>query len=297
MLVVPQFFSNKKLIILLVSIIVLVALIGFSMRDREKLTMPEQFVMDVVGWTQSVFYKPANKIAGFFENVSELKEVYEENKILKARLNEYADLAVSVKDLEKENESLRATIDKAESLRKFTIRHATVIARTPDSWYQEVYIDKGELAGVKEDMAVISPQGFIGKIDKVSKFHSTVELISDSDPTNRISAVIKAKDQDVFGLIEGYDAKNKVLLFKIMSMDTDQKIEKKDKVVTSGMGGVFPPGLIIGEVVDVVPDEVDLTKIAYIKPAANLYDISDVMVVERKAPTINTETEESGGTE
>jgi rod shape-determining protein MreC len=296
-LVVPQFFSNKKLIILLVSIIFLVALIGFSMRDREKLTMPEQFVMDVVGWTQTVFYKPANTIAGFFENVSDLKEVYEENKILKARLDEYADLAVAVKDLKEENESLRATLDKTESMRDFTIRHATVIARTPEAWYQEIYINKGELAGIRKDMAVISPQGFIGKIDKVSKFHSTVELISDGDPNNRISAIIKTKDQDIFGTIEGYDSNSKVLLFKIMSENKDLKIEKNDTVVTSGMGGVFPPGLIIGEVIEVVPDEVDLTKIAYIKPAANLYEISDVMVLERTAQTIDPESEKSEGTE
>jgi rod shape-determining protein MreC len=294
---VPHFFSNKKLIILLVSIIFLVALIGFSMREREQLTMPEQILMDVIGWTQTVFYKPANKIAGFFENFSELKSVYEENKILKARLNEYAELSVTVKDLREENQNLRDTIDKADSLREYIIRHAMVVARSPEKWYQNLYIDKGELAGVKKDMAVISPQGFIGKIESTSKFYSTVELISNADPTNRISAVIKSKEEDVFGLIEGYDPQSKVLLFKIMSVNTDIKVLEGDKVVTSGMGGVFPAGLIIGEVEKVVPDEVDLTKIAYVKPAANLYEISDVMVVERKELTIDPENTEGEGIE
>jgi rod shape-determining protein MreC len=281
---VPHFFSNKRLIILLVSLIFLVALIGFSMRDRENISVPEQFVMDVVGWTQSIFYKPANYVAGFFENISELKNLYEENKLLKSRLDEYAELSVSVRQLEKENESLRKVIEKEDSLRGYRIRHATGIARSPDRWYKDIYIDKGKQSGIKENMAVITADGFIGKINKVSPFHSTVELLSDSDPMNRVSAVVEG-DDSVFGIIGGYDAEKKALLFKDISNDV--KVEEGEMVITSGMGGVFPEGLIIGEITAVVPDEFAYTQTAYVEPAADLYDISDVMVLERELNTIN----------
>ena len=79
----PHFFLNKRLILLLVSIIILVALIGFSLKDRQSLTWSEQFVKDSVGWVQSIFHQPAQYVAGFFENVQDIKNTYEENKILK----------------------------------------------------------------------------------------------------------------------------------------------------------------------------------------------------------------------
>ncbi len=68
----PQFFLNKRLIILLVSIIFLVALIGFSINDREKLTWPEQFIKDSLGGVVGVFHYPANEIKDFFQNVNSL---------------------------------------------------------------------------------------------------------------------------------------------------------------------------------------------------------------------------------
>ena len=85
----PQFFLNKRLIILLVSIIVLVALIGISLKDRKSLSWPEQFIKDTVGVVERVFQKPANYVAGFFENVEDVKRTYEENKKLKAKLDIY----------------------------------------------------------------------------------------------------------------------------------------------------------------------------------------------------------------
>ena len=130
----PQFFLNKRLIILLVSIIILVALIGFSLREREELTWPEQFVKDTTGWVQSLVSRPAHYFAGFFENVKDLQNTYEENKELKSKLNELAQLKANVQSLEDENEELRDILDKEESLSDFEPIQATVIGRNPDRW-------------------------------------------------------------------------------------------------------------------------------------------------------------------
>ncbi len=82
-----------------------------------------------------------------------------------------------------------------------------------------------------------------------------------------------------FGQIEGYDPKKKMLLLKRIPYEA--KIEKDQNVQTSGLGGVFPEGLIIGTVEEVVPDEYGLTQMAYVKPGADFYDIEHVMVVKR----------------
>ncbi|AGE23202.1 MULTISPECIES: rod shape-determining protein MreC [Geobacillus] len=286
----PQLFGNKRLIFLLVSIVILVMLIGFSLRSREELTWPEQFVKDTVGFVQLLFGKPAQQVAGFFENVSDLRRTYKENELLKARLEEYAALETEVEALRQENERLRALLDKKESLRDFVSIQATVIGRNPDRWRETIIINKGEQHGVKKDMAVITPAGLVGKVQHASQFTSTVQLLSALDQNNRISAYIQGKE-NVFGLIEGYDEKRRELL--LGEIPIDAKVEKRQKVLTSGLGGVFPKGLPIGEVTEIKPDQYGLTKVVYVKPFANLYDIDDVMIVKRTIDAALQEKEEA----
>jgi rod shape-determining protein MreC len=275
----PQFFSNKKLIVLLVSIILLVALIGFSMREREQLSLPEQFIMDSVGWMQSLFYHPAQLVAGFFENIEEIKYVYEENKLLKSRLEDFVKLSVETNQLRSENKRLMELIGKETSMRDYVIRHATVIARTPEGWHDFFTINKGAQDGVAAKMAVITSKGLIGKIKEVSPFSSTVQLLTDVDRTNRISAIVDG-DESAFGLIEDYDVENKKLLFK--KIPSDIQVEVGATVVTSGLGGVFPRGLVIGTIIAVESDEYGATQMAIVEPAANFYNIEHVMVIERE---------------
>jgi rod shape-determining protein MreC len=286
----PQFFLNKRLILLLVSIIILVALIGFSLKDRNELTWPEQFLKDTTGLVQFIFHKPAQLVAGFFENVNDIRNTYKENKLLKERLEEYVALEAQVQALKKENEELRALLDKKESLRDFIPIQATVIGRNPDRWQETVIVNKGEQHGVKKDMAVITPEGLVGKVQHASQFTSTVQLLSALDQKNRISAYVQG-NENVFGLIEGYDEKRRALLLKRIPFDA--KIKKKQKVLTSGLGGIFPKGLVIGEVMEVVPDQYGLTKMVYVKPSANFYDIDGVIIVKRKIDETFEEREEA----
>jgi rod shape-determining protein MreC len=288
---VPQFFLNKRLIVLLVCIIILVALIGFSLKDRKELTWTEQFVKDTAGLVQSLFHTPAQNVAGFFENIENLKNTYEENKMLKARLDEYVKLETKAKDLEEENKKLRELLNKQESMRDYTLIHATVIGRNPDRWHELITINKGEVHGVKKDMAVMTAKGLIGKIKHTSKFTSTVQLLSADEQTNRISAVIQGNNK-VFGLIEGFDVEKGALLLR--DIPHDAKVEVNQNVITSGLGEIFPAGLPIGKVTEVVPDDYGLTKKAYIKPAADFYDIDHVMVVERSMTSPPAITEEDG---
>ena len=275
----PQFFLNKRLIILLVSLIVLVALIGFSLKERQELTWPEQFVKDTSGFVQSVFYRPAHYVAGFFENVNHLKNTYDENKLLRARLEEYAILETKVQRLEQENDEIREVLGEIETLRDYDPKPATVIGRNPDQWREQIIINKGKQHGITKDMAVITSSGLIGKVKHTTPFTSTVQLLSSLDPKNRISAYVQG-DENFFGLIEGYDEEREALMLKRIPHNAE--IELESKVLTSGLGGIFPQGLLIGEVLEVVSDEFGLTQTVYVKPAANFYDINHVMITKRR---------------
>ena len=281
----PQFFSNKRLILLLVGMIFLVALISFSLRDRNQASLPEQIIKDVVGFGQTVFSKPTQYVAGVFNNVESLLNTYDENKRLKARLEDYASLQAKVNDLQLENEELRKIIDKEEDLRAFNPIQSTVIARNPDQWEEKIIIDKGKIHGVKENMAVMTSQGLIGKVVLSTPYTSTVELLSTQNPNYRVSAVIAAKEQEIFGLIEGYDVERKELILK--KIDSDFKVEKGQKVTTSGLGGIFPKGIVIGEVTEVTTDDYGLTQLAYVKPAASFSILDHVIISSRSITNVD----------
>ncbi|EEM75795.1 Rod shape-determining protein MreC [Bacillus thuringiensis serovar pondicheriensis BGSC 4BA1] len=92
------------------------ALIGISLKERNSLTWPEQFVKDTVGVVERVFQKPAKYVAGFFENVEDVKRTYEENKELKAKLDNYGKLSGQVKQLEDDKRKLQELTGKKSCL-------------------------------------------------------------------------------------------------------------------------------------------------------------------------------------
>ncbi|MFC9597858.1 rod shape-determining protein MreC [Peribacillus butanolivorans] len=281
----PQFF-NKKLLLLLVSIIVLVALIGFSLREREELTWPEKFLKDTTGWVGNVFNKPVSGITGFVGDLKELQHTYDENKKLKARLDEYVLLKTQVQDLKEENEELRDNLGKEDDLRKYSPIQATVIGRNPERWHEMLTINKGKRNGVEKNMAVITSTGLVGKVKVATDFTASVQLLSSIDKANRVSAIIQGKDK-AFGLIEGFDDEKNLLLMK--RIPYDKKIKKNSLVITSGYGGIFPKGLPIGKVVDVKVDQYGLNQTAYIEPSTDFYDINNVMVVKREVGGVKDE--------
>src|SRR5699024_8035446 len=100
-------FRKKRLFMMLIWIIIIVVLIGYTLRDRDKLTIPEQFINDTVGWVQSIIYTPVNFFTDIFTSIDDIKNTYKENKILKEKLSEYKTLIYEVQELTEENEELR----------------------------------------------------------------------------------------------------------------------------------------------------------------------------------------------
>lgn len=278
-------FRNKRLFILLISIIILLGLIGFSLKDRENISAPEKFVQDSVAWGQKVVNIPIIYVTDVVSNIKEFKNTYEENQVFKEKISEYKTLIYDMQELKKENEELRDTLDKTESITDYNPIQATVTSRSPERWIQQITINKGTKNGVEPNMAVITADGMIGKIISASHYTSTIQLLTGFDEFNRISASITqdkedGKDKEVFGLIEKYDEKSHSLSFRIIE-ESDHNVQKGDLVVSSGMGGVFPAGLPIGTVKEVVPDQYGLTSTALVTPAADMTSINHVIVVDR----------------
>lgn len=286
-----SFFRKKQMFIFLIGIIIVIGLIGYSLQDRSKRSLPEQFISDTVGFIQQGVNIPIRYVKTIFSNISNMKDTYNENKILKEKVSEYKTLLYDNQILKEENEELKKLIDQQDSLHEYDSIQANVIARSPERWLHQVTINKGADAGVEKNMAVITADGMVGKVLSVSSKSSTVQLLTGFDEFNRIAATIQRDDKDVYGVIEQYDEEREALLLKIIE-ESDSDLEKGEVVLSSGMGGVFPSGLPIGTVEEVIPDQYGLTKTALIKPAANMYAIHQVIVVDRKLDTTDGEEDE-----
>ncbi len=211
--------------------------------------------------------------------MQDLRNVYEENQLLKSRLDEYAATSAELQTLKQENETLKSMIDAEESLSDYVMRSAMVIHRSPDQWTEVIGINRGSQHGIERNMAVITPEGLVGKVQNVSQFTSTVQLLSDDSRTNRVSAMIHTDEDPVFAFVEGWDEDREGLLLR--KIESEAEIEPGQLVSTSGLGGIFPRGLVIGEIVEVEPDEYGLTMNAVVEPAANYHNIDYVSVIER----------------
>ncbi|QDI91031.1 rod shape-determining protein MreC [Salicibibacter halophilus] len=288
----PHFFSNKRLILLMVSIIVLVILVGLTMNEREEVTWPEQFINDSVGVVQSAFQRPANFLGGIFDDIGNIANIYEENERLKSQMDDYAFLSSEVDGLREENASLREAQDMEESLGDYSSLTALVIERQPDRWTETIGINRGSQHGIENDMAVITAGGLVGRIQHTGMFTSQVQLLSDGERMNRISAKVAIEDEaPAYGFIEGWDDEEGA--FVLSKIEAEEELEEGQEVSTSGLGGLgFPADLPIGKITGVESDEYGLTMNAFVEPAADYHNIEHVMVLDRNSPELEDFDEE-----
>jgi rod shape-determining protein MreC len=277
--------GNKKLFVLLFSFIIFIALMGLTLDDRVNTTWTEKFVVDTVSWMQGLFYKPAGYVAGFFEDIKKLDKIYEENKVLKRTLSQYARDRAKLNTLEYENERLTEALEfteKQKGLNDYTFRIAQVVSYSTDPYNHTLRINLGLQDNIQENMAVATTEGLIGRIMRVTEFHSIVQLISNIDEqttsTKAIAATVQGKEHISYGIIEDYDQQDGLLF--MTKIKQDDPLEVGDIVVTSGLGQVFPKGVVIGTVVSRDVGEYGITHTAKIKPTAQLANIREVFVIE-----------------
>lgn len=278
-----KFFSNRRLVITVVILVVCFGLMGGSIAMRNRRSTPpliQQFGNDIAGFADGIVAYPVNAVQGVADSVSGLMNAYTENRELKQKVSELAQVKVRDQTLAKENKQLKAELKLKNSLTDYSTVSAAVMSRTPSSWQQQLVINKGQTSGIKKNMPVLSGGGLIGRVAEVNKTNSKVELLSDtSESSNRFSIVINGTDgKSVNGIITGYNARtNELIMGQVTST---AKIKKGAKVVTNGMGGITPKGLYIGKVSRIGKDDYGLAKKVYIKPATNFNEINIVTVAE-----------------
>lgn len=280
-----KLFSNKRLFILLITLVLFIVVMGFSLATRKNLSWPENFLRDTTGFVQKMFYKPAGYVAGLFEDIANLNDLAKENEQLRILAAQYARDKAQYNFIQAENDGLKKDLEftKAQKeLYKYDYRIAQVISQTTEPSNSTIVIDLGSKDGVRPNMSVISNDGFVGVISQVSNFTSTVKLVTmmnANDPNSQppIAATAIGKEGKTFGMIENYNPETGMLYMN--KIPVGDPIAEKDVIVSSGIGGLYPRGLTIGTVESVEVSEFGLTSTAVIKPSAEFQDWKHLIVV------------------
>jgi rod shape-determining protein MreC len=278
-----RIFRNRKLFVLLIVLIVFAAIMGFSLGQRDNLTWPENFVGDSVTFVQQWFYKPAGYLAGLFEDIRTMRDLYRENEELRTTVARYARDRVTYNRIELENERLKEALAfKERQKRMFDYEYviAQVVAVSQDPLNPTFKINLGSTDGIRPNMAVVTTDGLVGLVSRVFPLYSTVmpitQLNSESSGAQAISATVM-EHKESFGVIEDYDAQRGMLVMNRIA--EDDPLSERDVVITSGLGGVYPYGLVIGTVETRQVGDFGLTHTAYVKPSADFDRLAEVFVV------------------
>ncbi len=274
-------FNKRYLLILIVVVIALVlTLLAASLKEERDLNPVEKVAKDIGTVVLKVVSAPFNFVQDKLDEMSEKNNLYEKYKELKNKEDQVDSVIAQNENLQNEVAKLKETLNLNTILSDKVYLNATVVSRNIGYWYDEVTIDKGSKNGIEKGMAVVTPDGLIGQITKVSNYSSTVKLLSNENMSDKISVKIKVGDDYVYGLISMYDSKTNTYTVEGISENVD--IEKGADVVTTGMGTIFPSGLMVGTAQKVTTDNFDLSKVVEVKASVNFDDLDYVTVLKRK---------------
>lgn len=283
-----NFFSNKKLIIIFISVVLFGGLLAFSLGNSGNTNFASQMVNDVTAVFSRVLARPTAAVNQTFENIKLLSDTFEENKRLKEEAKNQLQTQAELNILEQENQALKDQLALEDSITDYSTITGNVIARNPDSWMDQLVIDLGSNDGVELDMAVMGDQGMVGRISEVSPTSSKVRLLTTNERnTSLVSAqvLVDEDEEAVHGVISDYDEETGRLI--LSQITSEGEIEEGQQVVTSGLSGITPSSLLIGTVDEVTLDNFGLTSLVYVEPATDMEDVRFVTVVRR--------TSEGGG--
>ncbi|MCW0952649.1 rod shape-determining protein MreC [Weissella ceti] len=276
-----KLFTSRRLVVGVILVIITIGMITLSSRARanqENPALPVRIVTDISSWMSEVVNTPLKVVGNATEATTKLFKTYQENERLNQRIDDLAATKVELQTVRKENDALKEQLKIGKTLTDYQMVNATVVSRSPNNWQSELIINQGAKAGIKKNMAVMGGGSVIGRVSEVDTTNAKVELLSDNSQTNNRFAIrITNKDsQTVDGIITKFNQTRNLIEMKNVTSNT--KVKKGDKVSTSGLGGVTPSGLYVGEVESIDDDDYGLTKTIYIKPATDFNNIPVVSV-------------------
>ncbi len=257
--------NKNKLLIVFVSCIIIFIFLFISLTLNRDYTIGESFAKDIAMVFNKLIMYPFTALN------SSKGEDLSKSYIIQKNVNS---------SLENEIKELKEALELNKTLTEYDTVVATVLSRNKSYWFNTVTIDKGKKSGIKKDMIVVTKNGFVGKINRVSHNSSEVKLITSDDINYKVSVSIATESGDTNAILNGYDKKSGLLM--INGVDKTFNVKENDKILTSGLGGKEPRGIYIGSVKKIKADKYNLSRTVYIETGQNFNSIHYLTVLKEK---------------
>lgn len=274
----PHFFKRRTLTIVIILAILLMALTIITSGQRSNLTKIEGIVGDIITPVQKFMYRIATSVSRAFQSISERRQLEEQYAILKERVTQLEQQQLEMDELIRENERLKRLLEFRQEKEDFVVQGVRITGKNPGNWFNTLTIDKGSRQGVEMNMAVINEEGLIGRVTEVGGNWARVRTIVDGQSS--VAAIIERTRDN--GMVRG----NNTLTFedglcRMINLPLDSDVVEGDRVITSGLDDVFPKGIYIGRVIEVLDEKRDMYKTAIIQPGADFQRLEEVLVIRR----------------
>lgn len=274
--------NNTKNILIGIALIIIaiLAIFSYTIKEERNPNKFESLVKDTIIGLENIVSIPFKFVFGKIETYGELKDINKKYNDLLSNVDRIDSLTAENIELRKQLESLKEELNIKYTINGYTYLNATVVNRNVASWYNTITINKGSYNGVNLGNAVVNSKGMIGKIISTTTFTSEVKLLTTNDTNTKISVSIVNNKNKLYGLITNYNYKDNYL--EVEGVSNTEKVSIDDYVYTSGLGGTFPSGILIGKVKEITTDEYDLAKILKVEPIVDFNQINYVAVLQRK---------------
>lgn len=267
-----KLFRSISLIAIVAAAVIVLGRVGvFGSAARE-------VVLDVSAPVIDVLSFPLRFIAASWETCTATRRLGSENEALRLRISELERDVNSSRDLQARCTELEKLV-KLEHQYNYDVIAARIVIKDDLSWSKTIVIDRGRRDGIVPNMAVVSGAGLVGKITEAGYAYSRVLLVVDR--RFRVGARLRVSRNT--GIVQGEGANQLVLNY----LPRDAEAVPGDEVITSGLGGLFPSGYLIGKITKTVFEEYGFYQYATVAPAVNLNTLEYVAVVKRMPPDIN----------
>lgn len=276
----PRIFKNAPIIIVILAVIALIVLMVYTEAGKEKASMIENAMGQALLPLQKGLYSVSQYVYNFFSDIGERRNMIRDYEDLQTRLADLEMQLIRLEELEKQNERLKKLASFVDENKDMVVTGATVIAKNPGNWFNNITIDKGSKHGVAVNMAVVTDQGLVGRVIEVADGWAKVRTIVDGK--SAVSGIVQRNRDN--GLLKGNNSLgSEDGLCRMIYLPEDSNVTAGDKVLTSGLGEIFPKGIYIGEIIEVTKDTRELYMTAIVKPGVDFQRLEEVLVVTDEA--------------
>lgn len=269
--------KNKLAVTIVVLSVAFLGIIIFSVKNNSNII--SSGVGSVISPLQKIVYTVNDKIKNSFEFFLNFSKVKEENEELKAKNAELENKLVEYNRMKDENTRLREMFDYSEANENYDYIGCNIVGYSGGNISDGYIIDKGTEDGVEKDMIIITSVGLVGKVTKAESNFSIVQTILNE---NIAVAAMVESTRETTGILQGITDNKKNNLTKLSNIPIDSEIKEGDVILTSGLGGMYPKEIRIGEVVSVEVDSVGVMKTAIVNPYVDFSKLEELFVVVPK---------------